>query len=503
MSAATTLASSLMLFTAQTPSPAPLQQPQPPAGSAVRPLEGGVEAATDAARLSADGSGSTPAASPPAHGPTGPGQQEGATAPGAIARFQRDNAVGKVLRQLKRGGVDLALDVVSNIAANPVGGARQGSAESHWVMGAADLDLEKLVGLADTKVHVQAAWFTGTNLGRESIGNSISFQQTWRPVSGPRLTQLNIEHDFGRVNVMVGRAAMNSYFNSSPFNCVFMSNTSCLTAYGGISNIGVTAYPNSSWTAKVRYAPSDRWYVQAGLFEYNNDLNLKGKGGLDFSLGKGTGALVAGEIGYQTTFAQERLPRRYKLGFYLNTDGGQSLFYDRNGDSAALTGLPRIMQDGDRTGLYAMVDQTIQRAPGNSRRNLALFGRLFVNTGNAAQLDWFASGGFVKTGTFKGRDDDTIGFLITDTHLSDQQLGYLRDLRAKAGGTGSPKADEIVGEINYGFAAMPGVRILPNIQWVINPDPIYVPQRKTNVPSALVLGLRIDVKFAQLFEGAS
>jgi porin len=280
-----------------------------------------------------------------------------------------------------------------------------------------------------------------------------------------------------------------------------MSNTSCLTAYGGISNIGITAYPNSSWFAKVRYAINDRWYVQTGAFEYNNALNLRGKGGLDFSLGEGTGVLVPGEIGYQTTFANDRLPRRYKLGFYYNSDGGQSVYYDRNGNSAALSGLALAAQSGSRLGLYALADQTIIRAPGNSRRNLALFGRVFANAGNTQQLDWFASAGFVKTGAFKGRDNDTLSFLVSNTHFSDQEIAYLRDRRAKAGGTGAPAADEIVGEINYGFAASPGVRIMPNIQYVINPDPIYAPTRKTDIPDAIVLGLRIDIRFAQLFGG--
>lgn len=421
--------------------------------------------------------------------------------PTGFARFQRTNAVGKTLRALKASGVALAFDVVGNVAANPVGGVRQGSAESHWVMGAADVDLEKVLGLSNTKLHVQGAWFSGDSLGRDAIGNSISFQQTWRPVAGPRLTQFNIEHDFGKLNVMVGRAAVNSYFNNSPLNCVFMSNTSCLTAYGGISDIGITAFPNSSWAAKARYAIDKRWYAQVGVFDYNNALNLKGKGGLDLSLGQGTGALVAGEVGYQTTFADERLPRRYKAGFYLNTDGGQSPLYDRNGQSAAVTGLPRITQGGDRVGLYFMADQTVQRDAGDSRRNLAVFGRGFVNVGNVAQIDWFASAGFVKTGTFRGRDNDTIGFIVTNTHFSEQQIGYLRDVRAKAGGTGSPEADEIIGEVNYGFAAVPGVRLLPNIQYVINPDPIYAPTHKTDIPGAIVLGLRVDVKLAQLFGG--
>ena len=491
MSATLALLLAAQAIMPQSTGPTAPQQTDPAAPTSnAPPLTGEGERETARDPATAFSSGRTDAA---------PAEQS--AAPRGFTRWQRDNAIGKTLRGLKADGVTLALDVVDNVAGNPVGGVRQGVRESHWVSGAADLDLDRLLGWSDTRVHVQGAWFTGESLGRDVIGNSISFQQTWRPVSGPRLTQLNIEHDFGRLNLMVGRAAVNSYFNNSPLNCVFMTNTSCLTAYGGISDIGITAFPNSSWAAKARYAVDQRRYVQIGVFEYNNALNATGKGGLDFSLGKGTGVLVAGEAGYQTTFAQERLPRRYKLGFYLNTDGGSSLYYDRNGGSSVLTGLPRIALGGNRVGLYAMVDQTIARAAGASKRNLAVFARGYWNVGNVQQLDWFASAGFVKTGTFKGQDNDTIGFIVSNTHLSDQQIDYLRDLRAKAGGTGSPHHDEIVGEINYGWAGLPGLRILPNVQYVINPDPIYASKRTTNIPSAIVLGVRIDVKLAQLFGG--
>ncbi len=448
--------------------------------------------AEEAPPASPDPADSRPAPEP---APTSPGITT-SKEPGGFTAFQRTNPAGKALRDLKSDGIDLSLDLVDNLAGNPIGGVRQGFVESHWVSAAANIDLGKTLGLENTRLHVQGAWFTGDSLGREYIGNSISFQQTWRPVSGPRLTQFNIEHDFGKLNVLVGRAALNSYFNNSPLNCVFMSNTACLTTFGPISDIGITAYPNSSWAAKAKYSFSKKAYVQLGVFDYNSALNAKGKGGLDFSLGQGTGALIAGELGYQSD-TKARLPGRYKAGFYVNTDGGTSPYYDANGNSSLQSGLPRASLSGSRVGIYALADQTIHRAPGKSGRNLALFGRVFVNVGNVQPIDWFASAGLVKTGTFVGRDKDTIGFIVTNTHFSDQEISYLAEKRAIAGGTGKPPANEVIAELNYGFAAAPGLRLLPNIQYAINPDPIYATDRKSDIPDAVVLGLRVDLKFAE------
>ncbi|HCR33784.1 MAG TPA: hypothetical protein DIV57_10465 [Stenotrophomonas sp.] len=395
-------------------------------------------------------------------------------------------------------GIDLTLDLVGNVAHNPVGGVEQGTEGSYWVMAQSKFDLDKLFGVHGTEVDAQWAWFAGRNLAREKIGNSISAQQTWRPVAGGRLTRLTLRHRFDNgLSILAGRAPVNSYFNNSPLNCVFMSNAMCLTPYGAITDLGITAYPNSSWAGLVRYDVNDRWYAQAGVFDYNNELNKPGKNGLDFSVGEGTGTISAYEVGYQTSFANDRLPRTYRIGMYRNSDGGKSSYFDANGNSAALTGKPTAVQDGARMGVYAMGDQTVWR--GEGKRNLAVFVRVYVNTGNEAPVDHFVSAGFVKTGTFAGRDQDTLAMFVSNTHFSDEQIGFLRDLRNRYGGTGAPQADEIITELSYGWAVKKGIRLMPNLQYVINPDPIYAPTRTTNIPDALIVGLRVDVHFAQLF----
>lgn len=423
--------------------------------------------------------------------------------PPFILRFEAENPAGKALRSLKARGISLTANYVWNVAGNPVGGARQGSVTSHWFDAGAELDLGKLIGLKHTRLHVQGADFEGDSLATNYVGSSISFQQTWRPVPGWRLTQLNVDHDFGKLNVMVGRAALNSYYGASPFNCVFMSNTACLTGYGPIAAIGITAFPNSSWAANMRWKLSNKTYVQAGVFDYNNKLNVAGAAGVDFSLFKGTGKLIAAETGYETTFSNDRYPRRYRLGVDINTDPGTSLLYDKNGNYSAFTGLTRAPQTGTRVGIYGVADQTILRPDPHSHRNTAVFARFFYNAGAPTTIDWFASVGLVKTGTFKGRDNDTIDFLISNTHFDLREITYLGQLRAKAGGAGYPYANEIIGELNYGFAAAPGVRVMPNVQWDIHPDPINATKFPRDIPSAIVVGVRLDIRFAQLLMGSS
>lgn len=394
-------------------------------------------------------------------------------------------------------GITPVFDLVGNGATNPTGGVRKGYQQSGWIKVGATFDLGKLFGWRNTTLDAYAAWFGGGNLARTDIGNSISAQQTWRPVAGGRLTQLSINHTFDNgFSITAGRVALNTYFNRSPLDCVFMSNAMCLTPYGPISDIGITAYPNSSWGGLLRYDFNSHWYVQSGVFDYNNDLNLAHKNGLDFDTGKGTGTLSATEFGYENNGNDGSLPGAYRIGYYHNTNGGTSPYYDAQGTSATLAHKPLATLSGGRMAWYGMFDQTVWK--GASGRTVQVFARGFANTGNAQQVKQFASAGAVLTGTFPDRNEDTLQFFVSDTRFDDQEIKHLADLRTLHGGYGAPHANEYISELGYSIAAAPGVRITPNVQYVVNPDPIYATTRTHDIPNAVVLGLRVDIHLAQL-----
>lgn len=417
--------------------------------------------------------------------------------------WRRTNGIGQSIRDLAAAGVVVRGNYIEDLAGNPVGGEAKGFAASQWADVGADFDLNRLVGWHGAVVHLQGAWFWGKSVGRDYVGNSISFQQTWRPVPGPRLTTLDIEQNLldDRLNLMVGRAAVNSFYATSPLNCDFMSNTSCLALYGPISDIGITAFPNSSWSGKARFAFTRHLYGQLGAFEYNNALNTEGRDGLDLGTGSATGFILPGEIGYETSFQSERYPRRYEAGFYYNSAAAPDPYFDTSGTGAAAAHLAHASYAGGRLGLYSVIDQTVWRIRPGTEDNLTMFGRVFYNAGNVNTIDYFVSGGFVLTGPFASRHEDTVGFLLTDTHFSSREIRDLAEVRKLAGGSGNPIADEVIGEVNYGYQVVPGLRIIPNVQYAINPDPIDAPKAKSNIPDAVVLGLKIDVHLGELLGG--
>jgi porin len=418
----------------------------------------------------------------------------GCLASGPVTAIAQDEAPAGDTTKKGIDGISPVFDLVGNAATNTRGGVRQGYKQSGWIKAGATFNLGKLLGWRGASLDVYAADFGGGNLSRSVVGNSISAQQTWRPVAGGRLTQLSFNYRFRNgFSFTAGRVALNTYFNKSPLDCYFMSNAMCLTPYGPITDQGITAYPNSSWGALARFdIPRTRWYVQSGAFDYNNDLNLAHQNGLNFDVGKGSGTLSASEVGYE---AKGGYARAYRLGYYHNTDSGTSVYYDVNGGAAGLTGRARARLHGGRMAWYAMGDQTVWKGGGG--RSLQLFARAFANTGNAQAVKQFAALGAVLNGTFASRPRDTLQMFISDTRFDKKQVDYLADVRARYGGQGAPHANEYITEISYGIAVARGVRVLPNIQYVVNPDPIYASSRRNDIPNALILGLRVDVHLAQ------
>jgi porin len=54
-------------------------------------------------------------------------------------------------------------------------------------------------------------------------------------------------------------------------------------------------------------------------------------------------------------------------------------------------------------------------------------------------------------------------------------------------------------ELNYGAQLTPVVRVMPNLQYIINPDQSAEPYRTKNIPDAFVVGVKFTVDIAKLF----
>jgi hypothetical protein len=159
-------------------------------------------------------------------------------------------------------------------------------------------------------------------------------------------------------------------------------------------NSGWYNYPNARWGAAVRYRLRPDLAIRTGLYQVNPRLSEEGNAFRPFAHGT-TGVLLPVEVEYDPGAAEGSrvLPGHYKLGVYYDMSR-----VARQAESGTVDG---------RYGIYLLADQMVLRE-GDDGRGLSIFGQFTANPRASAQIiRWYAAG-LVKTGTFKGRDSDTI-----------------------------------------------------------------------------------------------
>ncbi len=429
------------------------------------------------------------------------GQTVGARIPDATGLSSSPQMVEPLTWQpLARRGVTLSLNYTGEAAANPTGGLRQDAAFAGQVYAGMDFDLERIAGLNGGSLHVAATNRHGKSLTAIAIGNNTSVQEIW----GTQNTHLAIftyqQKMFGdRLDVEVGRSQANVYFLNSPLYCAFQSNSACgnPTFIFKVSNF--TYFPASSWMAHATAKITPALYAHVGVFEVNPDRKRPEDHGVNFGMRRATGVIIPYEVGYGSDAATDRLPRHYAVGGWFDRGDYADPLRDDRGGIAVLTGRPAATLHG-RSGVFARFDQMLTRPDPQSLRGLTVFGVAMANVSGRVSQTRFVELGAVQTGTFPGRDKDTLGFVINDQRFSDLALDAIRAARTSRGGTSDLPRHQYMMELAYGVQLNDTVRISPNVQYIANPDQSGSPFRTRDIRDALVLGFKFTIDGLALAE---
>ena len=377
-------------------------------------------------------------------------------------------------------GVTLRGHYIAEFAANPSGGLAQGAAYSHQVDAGADLDLGRLLGLAGGGLHVTVTERTGYSLSQSFIGNIISVQEIFGSGQNVRLAELAWTQSLldGRLESRVGWIHASDDFSTSPLYCYFQNNGLC-GQIATVINSGFTIFPTGSWGGRLKVRPVEDVYFQSGVYEVNPTLSLPANG---FKLGTSgaTGVVLPAELGWQPTVGPDKLPGRYRVGGDYDTSEAPYLGSPIGGPQAMATG---------RWGLWLQGDQMLYRPSPESPRSLWAFA-VFGTAGPATALfQTYWQVGLVKKGTFEGRDHDSIGLAVNSSWISSAQIAAQNQANALVPFSTPVQSSETTIELNYRFQPTPYASLMPNIQYVIQPNGL------SSIGNALVLGLQAKVTF--------
>jgi porin len=393
---------------------------------------------------------------------------------------------------LANRGVTLSLTYTGEFASNPIGGLRHGReyAGRIWIGG--DFDLDRIAGISGGAAHVVISRRYGGSLAASSIDNNTSVQGTWAPQKGT-LSVLAYEQSLfnGALVVQAGREVANLTMLVSPLYCAFESNAICGNPTFPYKVSNLTYFPAASWGGHATVHASPRLFAHVGVYEVNPTLTKPDEDGLNFSMKDCNGAIIPFEMGYAAT-PTDRMPGHYIVGGWIDRGAYADPLRDDQGGIVTLSGRPGAIRRG-RSALYVRFDQKVTAPDTLSDRGLSVFGVAMVNVSGRVSETSFLGLGFLQTGTFKGRDADTLGFVVTEQRLSDLTLEGIRAARMKAGGSPRLPRHEYMMELGYGIQLNRATRIEPNLQYILHPDQAAEPSRMRDIPNALVIGMKMNV----------
>ena len=377
---------------------------------------------------------------------------------------------------------DFQASYTGESATNIDGGERRGSAYAGQLFVGGELDLNTLAGWKDTKIHIAMTNRHGKNLAEHYIGNSTSVQEIFGG-QNTRLARFTISSSFldGDLELEGGRTVANISFLGSELCQYFQTNAACGNPTFVFRTSNFTWWPVSSWGGHAKYWLSPKTYFHTGVYEDNTSHQDLGDHGFDWATNEATGVVVPFTLGYQTTWDNDELPRRYEIGGWYDGADYTDPVFDEEGNYAAQSGNDYAVRNG-RSGIFARFEQTVTRPNPLTKEGLTLFGAVLTGTSGELIEDYYIKAGFV----------------FTRQQYSDEALEDQRILRSINGGVGTPASSQTMLELSYGYQLNDHVRIQPNVHYIINPDQFAQRDRVMALDDAIVLGLRFDVNLAAL-----
>lgn len=375
-------------------------------------------------------------------------------------------------------GVHFRGDYVSETFANVSGGLERGSAYAQQLRLGADLDMERIAGWSDATLHFTINDRRGTGISSDYIGNRLPVQEVYGGLY-TRLSEASVEQDLlaGRLNLRLGFFAMGNDLGGMAIGCQLVNAAFCAHPLSLSGNSGWYNYPNARWGAAIRYTLRPGLLVRTGVFQDNPRLGDEENAFRPFASGT-AGVLLPLEVEYAPGSAPHSttLPGHYKLGVYYDTARVER----RDGAGTV----------GERYGMYLLADQTIWRE-GRTGRSLAVFGQFTANPRASAQITRWYAAGLVKTGTFAGRDADTLALGVAHAQVNPRLRADAAVSRPEEDGHASLPAGETVIELSYGWQPLRWLGVRADVQYVVEPGAFSY--RSTR--DALALGTQLRIAF--------
>jgi carbohydrate-selective porin OprB len=369
----------------------------------------------------------------------------------------------------------------------PAGGIKQGSFFTNWGVLGVNLDMDRILGVHGAQMHIIANSVAGYGHNWKYTGADWSYLENWGNHDGFQLREFSWDQAFlnNHAYVLFGRTAPKSgEFDGSELYCLFATfMCSTPTMYGATGS--PPSFVTSTWGFRLLVKPTKDTYAKAGVWEDEPLVHTQYHGswpGEDWDFNKGSGVFAPAEIGYKTTFADDRYPRHFDVGMTY--------------DSARYTDplYPSESHKG-RSEVFGQAQQMIWRPDFDSTRGLTVFGAVNMLTWGESPMDDSLVAGVFDRGPFESRPKDYVGLIVQNFWWNGR---YSTEVTNLIHADGSPYASlsptETMMEFTYGAKVGPGITFEPYFEYIWNPDLMGDAKPVAGINSAIQVGFRLTAE---------
>jgi len=384
---------------------------------------------------------------------------------------------------LEESGFSLTGSYEGNIAGNVSGGFGRGWAYAENLDLSFHFDLEKLMGWHGASFLIDALDRNGSNLSADEVGNVYTIQQVFGGNTF-MLYGVSLEQKFwdDKASLKIGRFAMNEIFASSPIYWLYMNNGFDGSPKSLFFTGAFTAYPGTSWAARLEVEPTPESRFLLGVFQVSDRTYSPEDHGVNFDFRGEDGVTVVSQLQWNPEFCKtavevpgkgrvmKGLPGHYWVGAYLSD-------WD----------FPKWDGSGSRKtdyGIYLHADQMVyQESPGSNEGLILWTAYVYQPHEDVQTIPYEISAGAVYQGLLPARPEDQLIFGVVHGWFSDD---YARSVTT--GGGSAPTTESLL-ELGYRVQLTKFAYAMPELQYVVRPG------GTGDLGDALVWGLRLGVTF--------
>lgn len=328
-----------------------------------------------------------------------------------------------------------------------------------------EIDGALLYGIKGNTTKIRVVHIAGGDVNANRVGSVEGVDNLEAEANGFKLQELWTEQKFadGKARVRIGVQDVEADFAKTEMTENFSKPTMQLmpTLANSGANNTTSTYPDPALGITAEYAPTQLYYVRAGVFDGRPGSDEK-KSGTHLELDSAEGAMIIAEAGFTPRIKGEeyREPNKIALGYWR---------YTKDQEDLAMAGKQEVNQ-----GIYALMSYEFYAD--TKGRTLGMFAKAGISDEDTHQVDFDFQGGFVGRGFVPSRPLGEFGIGYTQAENSDDYMKV------------NPTADSREYSLNayYRDEVIPGFTAQPEFQYISNPG------SDKSVDSVYVLGARLE-----------